>query len=352
MGVFAAAMGMLVMLTSPSVRGADMSFLPQIEANSGLYRTGSTTVDPLDLMRQRGCNLVRIRIWNDPKDGNSGVPQCLALAKRVKAAKLQLLLDFHYSDTWADPGHQIKPEAWKNLSFSELKSAVRTFTRDTVNLFIRQKTIPDMVQVGNEVRSGILWPDGASSNFDQFSELMKAGLEGVKQAGPLKAPIKTMVHTDSGGDVSSTQWLYDGLGARGVRFDVIGLSYYPQWHGTLDALSANLTNTANRYGKPVMVVETAYPWTFETGPFTGDPRVWGTATAVLPGYPATPQGQAAFLTEVSRRVNATPRGLGAGVVYWEPDWIGTKTYRSSGDNLTLFDFYGDELPGLAALGAG
>lgn len=334
-------------------RGGDVSFLPQLEAAGAIYqRDDATSVDPLELMKQRGCNIARVRIWNNPPDGHSGVSEALTLAKRIKRANLHLLLDFHYSDTWADPSHQTKPAAWSALSNEELKTAVRSFTRDTVNQFIRQGTVPEIVQVGNEVRAGILWPEGSSSNFDTFAGLMSAGLAGVKQAGPLKKSITTMVHTDSGGDLAASQWLYDGLLNRGVKFDLIGLSYYPLWHGSLDGLSANLANLATRYSKEIVVVETGYPWTFEAGPFTSNPRVWGSSNGILPGYPATPTGQGAFVSEVCRRVAATPNGLGCGVLYWAPDWVGSKKLASSGDNMATYDFAGKELPALSALGAG
>ncbi|HLA59324.1 MAG TPA: glycosyl hydrolase 53 family protein, partial [Puia sp.] len=174
------------------------------------------------------------------------------MAKRVKAAGMKLLLDFHYSDYWADPGKQYKPAAWRNLSFDELKKALYDYTKKVIRELKDQGTAPDMVQVGNEINHGIVWPEGSISNVDSMSQLIAAGIAGVKAVDP---SIVIMLHIALGGQNDESVFFMDQMIARKVPFDVIGLSYYPKWHGTLDDLRDNLDDLLRRYGKDLIVVE-------------------------------------------------------------------------------------------------
>lgn len=330
----------------PFARGVDASFLREIEANGGVFRDNGAKTDALTVFRNHGVNLLRIRVWNNPADGYSGKADVLALAMRGSSAGLQLLIDFHYSDTWADPGHQTKPAAWANLSDGALATAVHDFTQEIVGALAAQGTPPDIVQVGNEVRAGMLWPTGqvsggSDANWPRLASLLKAGVKGVQDGMPAGRSARIMLHVDSGGNNAWCRDWFDAATRNGVPFDLIGLSYYPWWHGPLTAVSANVNDLASRYGKPVMVVETAYPWTLQWNDSTNN--VVGLTSQLADGYTATPAGQKAFLDGVFATVRAIPRGLGAGVVYWEPDWISTPTFGSSWENVALFDFAGNSL---------
>ena len=174
------------------------------------------------------------------------------MAKRVKDAGMKLLLDFHYSDYWADPQQQNKPLAWADLNMDQLKTAVRDYTKNVLIALQEQGTMPDMVQVGNEINHGMLWPDGHISHPDNLAALLKAGIEGVNEADPA---IPVMLHLALGGQNEEAVFWLDNMIARDVKFDVIGLSYYPRWHGTLDDLQKNINDLAKRYGKPINIVE-------------------------------------------------------------------------------------------------
>jgi len=240
--------------------GADISFLPQLEESGEKFLEGGKEMDAIRLLKEHGLNYIRLRIFVNPenKDGYSpgkgycGLSSTLAMAKRVKAAGLKLLLDFHYSDYWADPQQQFKPQAWQNLGFNVLKDSVKAYTENVLYALKKQGTLPDMVQVGNEINHGLLWPEGHISNPDQLAELLKAGIEGVSAVNP---DLPVMMHIALGGQNDEAVFWLDNMLARGVKFDIIGLSYYPRWHGTLDDLKSNLEDLLKRYHKPLNVVE-------------------------------------------------------------------------------------------------
>ncbi len=240
--------------------GADISFLPELEARGIKFTEDGLEKDAILSLRDHGFNYVRLRIFNDPArdsgyspgKGFCDLPHTLQMAKRVKAAGMKLLLDFHYSDYWADPGKQFKPAAWKNLDFEKLKKALYDYTKQVMTALKNQGTTPDMVQVGNEINHGISWPEGSVSHLDSLAQLLNAGTAAVKAVEP-----KTimMLHVALGGQNDESVFFIDNMIARGVHFDVIGESYYPKWHGTLDDLRDNLTDLVRRYDKDVIVVE-------------------------------------------------------------------------------------------------
>lgn len=240
--------------------GADISFLPELEDRGRRFSDNGVEKDPLLIMKDHGFNYVRLRIFNDPARDSGYSPQkgfcdldhTKKMAKRVKDAGMKFLLDFHYSDYWADPGKQYKPAAWRNLSFEELKKALYDYTRKVIQELKDQGTTPDMVQVGNEINHGIVWPEGNVSNVDSMSQLLAAGIAAVKSVDP---SIVIMLHVALGGQNDETVFFYDQMIARGVHFDVIGLSYYPKWHGTLDDLRDNMHDLVRRYNKDIIVVE-------------------------------------------------------------------------------------------------
>ena len=216
--------------------------------------------DAIKILRDHGFNYIRLRIFNNPaadsgyspKKGFCDLEHTKQMAKRIKAAGLKFLLDFHYSDTWADPGKQYKPSAWKGLDFPLLKDSVYAFTKRVIEELKKQGTTPDMVQIGNEINHGMIWPDGQVKHLDSLAQLVKAGTDAVLKVDP---SIIILLHIALGGQNDESVFFIDNMLSRGVYFDVIGESYYPKWHGTLDDLRNNLTDLATRYSKDIIVVE-------------------------------------------------------------------------------------------------
>lgn len=322
-----------------SMKGADISTLAKSEAYGGVYY-GQDGVrhDALALLKASGANYARLKVWVNPADGYNNKARVLPMAKRVKALGMGLLIDFHYSDSWADPGKQPKPAAWASHSFAQLKQDVYDHTYDVLNALKAQGTTADMAQVGNEINDGMLWEDGRSSNFGQLAQLLKSGASAVKA---VSSSTKVVLHLAEAGNSSLFRWFFDSANSNGVAYDVIGASYYPYWHGTLAAMQANLLDLRARYGKPVFLAETAYP--FGTGNDDGEPNIITSATPYA-GYPASQAGQAALFRDVLSTVQAAG-GLGA--VYWEPTWTAVTgngwdpVNPSSGngwENQALFDF--------------
>jgi arabinogalactan endo-1,4-beta-galactosidase len=335
------------------IRGVDISFTPHIEDLGGKYRLHGIEMDALDIFKQNGANYVRLRLWHTPTDGYCGLAKTLAYATRVKAKGLKLLLDFHYSDWWADPGKQNKPAAWAGLPFAALKDSVYAYTRDVIAAMKSQNTLPDMVQIGNEITSGMLWNDGrVGGSYDtpqqwaNLGELVKEGIRGAREAAA-DTTMKIMIHIDRGGDNNGARWFFDNLNVQGVQFDVIGLSYYPWWHGTLTQLKNNLNDLAARYGKDIVLAETAYPWTTQSLN-DGMGNIGVDATKLPPGYSKSPQGQKAFLSTVTKILKETSNNKGVGFIYWEPAYISVPPIGSSWEHLTTFDFNGNALSSITS----
>ena len=314
--------------------GADVSFLAKCEQDGVVFKENGQPKDVLAILREHHYNWVRLRIFHDPAAAPDKLPNdlnyTLALARRAKAIGFRILLDLHYSDSWADPGKQPMPTAWANLNHKQLVKQVFAYTRDTIAAFAQQGLMPDMVQVGNEITNGMLWPDGKlPDHWDQFADLLKAGIRGVK-AGSRSGPRpRIMIQIERSGDFDAAVSFFDNLITRHVQFAVIGLSYYPYWHGDLPTMQSNLRKLALRYRRPIIVVETAYNWTPGRAGKSQD-------------FPETPQGQLAFLRAVDAAVRAIPLGLGQGVFWWEPAAEGGLRGRS------FFDNDGNVLPVIAA----
>ncbi|MGW0533270.1 glycosyl hydrolase 53 family protein [Streptomyces sp. NPDC003032] len=302
--------------TGLSVKGGDVSTLAKNEAHGATYRyADGTSGDALEILRSAGMNYARLKVWVDPADGYNDKAKVLAVAERAKARGMKLLIDFHYSDSWADPGKQYKPAAWASHGYSQLSKDVYDHTYDVLSALKAQGTTADMVQIGNELNAGMLWPEGSTGNWAQLANLLKSGAQAAKA---VSSGTRVALHLAKGGDNAGTRWWFDRAVSHGVPFDVIALSYYGYWHGPLNELQANLDDTAARYRKPVLVAETAYAHTLANG----DDLENNVARAdqLAAGYPATPAGQAANLRDVMNVVEAVPGGRGLGVVYWEPTW--------------------------------
>lgn len=334
-------------------RGADLSFAQQLENNGAVFKDNGKQQDILDIFKSHGVNIIRLRLWYHPQNGYNDLFHTLAMARRIKAKGLKLLLDIHYSDTWADAGHQTKPAAWQNLSYAVLKDSVYQYTHRLIQALKNQNTLPSIVQIGNEITSGMLWDTGRvggsfdnSSQWAQFAGLLDAGIKGVKDAEPKPDTVKIMIHIDRGGDITGAKWFFDNLNVQGVNYDIIGLSYYPWWHGSLSDMTNTLDQLAARYHKPILIAETAYPWTLNYNDNVGN--IVGQSNQLLPGYPATVNGQKSYLNNVFDIVHNVTDNLGTGVVYWEPDYISVPGVGSTWENLAMFDFRGNALSSMSA----
>lgn len=357
-GVLASATSSNNRTASPTlnIRGADISFTLQEEGNNQTLSDNGVSAPLEKILAQHGANYARVRVWVNPPAGTSDLDSALILARRAHAAGLQLLLDLHYSDSWADRTTQQTPAAWQGQSPEALRSTVRKYTRDVVAAFARQGTPVDIVQIGNETTHGMLWPTGqiykqTGEDWSGYAELVKAGISGAKEGSPGKSPL-IMLHTDTGGDHGASVYYVDHLQQQGVAFDLIGLTYYPFWNGSLKDLQQNLQVLADRYAKDILIAETAYPWTLSSG---GNVPSVVTALDALPdaaAYPPTPQGQARYFAALNRLLREVPNGHGAGYIVWEPGWLpGVPADARTGNahsNLTLFDWWGHGLPALDA----
>lgn len=330
----------------PFATGVDLSMLNHLQQHGVVYTQDGQPADPLELFREAGVTWARLRLFVDP-DGQEGrvnsLPYTLAMAKRAKAAGFRLLLDFHYSDQWADPEHQRMPRRWEGRSLPQLAYAVRQYTRTVLSTFAEHGVSPEMVQVGNECRNGILWPVGGDlsrrpERWDAFAELLHAAIAGVRES-PDGQAIRVMVHVESGGDAKASRAFFDQLARRKVSFDVIGLSYYPAWQGPVKTLERNLAELAARFGRDIVVVELGAEWSPVKGPSKSP-------------YPPTPAGQARAVADVVRAVRASRRGVG--VFYWAPEWINGKRWdgpdwSADWEHRALFRPDGEPLPAVKAL---
>ncbi|HEY1790194.1 MAG TPA: glycosyl hydrolase 53 family protein [Verrucomicrobiae bacterium] len=290
--------------------GADLSFLKQAEDSGTVFKDGTNALPGLQIFRNHGYNWIRLRLFVEPVGNHlpNNLAYTLAEAREAKGLGYKFLLDFHYANSWADPGKQPTPEAWKNLSHRQRVEKVFEYSRDSIVAFRDVGAMPDMVQVGNEITHGMLWPDGQlPDQWGNFADYIRAGIKGVR-AGSGNSPVpRIMIHIDQGGNIAKTKYFFDNLNRYGIQYEVIGFSFYPWWHGTLMDLRENLAFTANRYHKDIMVVETAYNW-----------RAARETAGRAGPYPETPEGQRDFLDAVANVVMDIPDGRGKGVFWWEP----------------------------------
>ena len=307
--------------------GADLSFLKQAEDKGKVFKDNGEAKPGLVIFKNHGYNWIRLRLFHTPTELPNNLEYTIALAQAAKKLGFHFLLDYHYSDTWADPGKQYLPKAWEGLSHAQLVKAVSDYTKQTIVAFREAGVLPDMVQIGHEVINGMLWPDGKlPANWDNFADLVKAGITGV-EAGSGNGPHpRIMIHIDRGGDKVRTKDFFDKLNSYHVSYDVIGQSYYPWWQGSINDLRENMIFMAKEYKKDIIVVEAAYNWM--PAEYKNHPGP----------FPESPEGQRQFLDEVNRVVLETPDGLGKGVFWWEPAVTGPLGSRG------FFDADGNALP--------
>jgi arabinogalactan endo-1,4-beta-galactosidase len=281
-------------------KGADISWLPQMEATGyKFYDSDGTPKDAMQLLKDRGMNSIRLRVFVNPSDdkasGHCSKEETVVMALRAKKMGMRVMIDFHYSDSWADPGKQNKPAAWKNHSFPELLNDVYQHTFDVLTAVKKAGVTPEWVQIGNEIPGGMLWPEGSTDNWKQLGQLLNKGYEATKA---VDKNMKVIVHVDEGNNIAKFRNFFDNATAQKVKYDVIGLSYYPFWiksdyTASIDDLRTNLKDLVSRYGKEVMIVE-----------------VGGEADKVKNTYD--------LLTAVIQAVKEVPDNKGLGVLYWEP----------------------------------
>jgi arabinogalactan endo-1,4-beta-galactosidase len=319
------------------IKAADMSMLPLIESEGTIYYNNNNFAeDALQTLKNAGCNTIRIRLWHSPTVNQSGFNEVKTFAQRVKNSGMKVWLTVHYSDTWADPGHQEKPSAWNGLTFNQLKTQFENYTASIVN-----EIQPDIFQIGNEINSGFVFPDGnLTTNEPQFLSLLASASTVIRTNSP---STKIMLHFAG---IAGSVWFFSKTTT--IDYDYIGLSYYPMWHGNdISLLQQTMTTLGQTHNKKVLVAETSYPFTLGWNDWTNN--IIGLTNQLHPSYPASPEGQKAFLQQIKNTVKNTPNGLG--FCYWGTEWIAFRgtvaTNGSSYENQALWDFSHKLLPAAA-----
>ncbi|KXX67353.1 glycosyl hydrolase 53 family protein [Flammeovirga sp. SJP92] len=319
------------------IKGVDISRYPEIKTyNHQFYSQEGAEVDFVQHLKEKGVNTIRLRLWVDPENEHSGLEEVTTFSNELKSVGLKIWLTVHYSDTWADPGQQKKPQAWSNLSFEELNTTVYQYTKDIV-----QKIQPDYIQIGNEINNGLLHPEGnLHSNEAQCLTLLQSGIKATRE---IKSDAKIMLHFAG---YEGADCFFDKMKA--LDFDYIGLSYYTNWHGkSLSDLDVSIKSLSNKYNKEVLIAETAYPFTLGWNDWTNN--IISSDEQIIPSdYPATEEGQKEFLSQI--KSISEQKGITKGFCYWGGELIAWKGPEardaSSWENQALFDFGNKALPAL------
>lgn len=369
-------------------KGMDISTLLEVERCGGKFYDGNGAEDVLVILKRYDVNAVRIRLWNDPYSedgkpygaGTNDLASVAELSRRAKEKGFDILLDYHYSDFWADPGKQFIPKAWKGHSVEQLERDVYDYTKKTLSALKKKSLLPDMVQIGNELSNGLLWPYGRTPDYDNIARFVNAGIRAVREIsaealleGSIEEPVRIMIHLDNGGNNELYREWFDHFMEKGEDFDVIGLSYYPFWHGTFDMLQSNMTDIAGRYGKDLIIAEVSMGYTMEDyasyeGLEPSQRKGMATRKELVEKieYPMTKDGQKDFMNELLKRLEAIPDKKARGFFYWEPAWIPVKGSGWATEsslkyiedrgpcgnewaNQALFDYDGNALPALKAV---
>jgi arabinogalactan endo-1,4-beta-galactosidase len=335
-------------------KGADLSYVNQIQDKGGVYRDSGRVKDPYLIFRQAGANTVRLRLWHNPtwqKNYASGplysdLRDVTRSIKRAKAAGLAVNLDLHYSDDWADPAKQETPAAWKNLPFNTLRDSVYRYTKEVLEHLKKENAVPEMIQIGNENNSGMLHPAGKinGNDFKPFGQLLQSGIRAVRDfSATATIRPRVILHV---AQLQNADWFFKGVTTSGgvTDFDIAGISHYFKWStiGTFQEVGNILRNLKTQYGKPTMIVETAYPWTAQGADSYGNIIGGDTGAA---GYEVSPAGQLRYMQDLQRTIREAG---GIGLQYWEPAWITSPMKDrwgtgSSWENCALFDFSGNVL---------
>ncbi len=335
---------------SQFIKGMDISSYPEmLDKQYTYYDFNGKEVNLLDFAKEQGFNYGRLRIWNEPErvpesGGYCNLQDTLKMAKEIMQRGMGLLLDFHYSDWWADPGNQNLPFAWKELSEDELVEAVYDYTKKVMMALDENGTYPDMVQIGNEIRCGMMWPVGAITNWKGLARLINAGIKAVRDTQG-ERDTKIVIHLDQGGRYYYYEEWFDAALAYGVvDFDIIGLSYYPFWHGTFNDLKNTMEKLIVRYKKPLVLAEIAHAYRMSQG------NLFGEAQERIAGFPAKPEAQRTVLELIMSIVAHVSNDMGIGVFYWEPFWQAKENDGSWGSCMVLVDSNGMPTEGCKAFG--
>lgn len=329
-------------------KGMDISFLPEF-LDEGMQITDfdGTVTEPFPLMEKYGVNAIRLRIWNNPENipeskGYCSLSHTIAMAHKIKTHNMNFMLDFHYSDYWADPSQQNKPKSWVDLSLDDLEEAVFRYTRDTLLTLQAEGVMPDMVQIGNEIRSGLLFPEGELPNYAGMVRLVNAGIRGARSVAQADL-LQVIIHLDQGGRYHYIkEWFTNALANGLMDFDIIGLSYYPFWHGTFMDLQKTLKQLIEDYNKPLMILETAHAWRKSKHGFIDEKQ------EKIAGFPATPEGQHKVLDMVMNIMASLPNNMGMGMYYWEPLCVPRNGQGGWSENMGLLNEDGKALEGLCS----
>lgn len=338
------------------LKGGDISELTYLESMGAKYYDEGQEKDCIEILKSKGFNIVRLRLYNDPGNPNyspsnrlpadiQNPEDILSLAQRAKAAGMQIQLTFHYSDYWTNGITQNKPHDWEGLSYEDLKSAVYDFTYDFMVKMKAQGTTPEYVSLGNETVGGILYPDGKTDNFKQLAELFNEGYDAVKA---VSAETKVIIHLDDAGNKYKYDWFFDELNRNGGKYDLIGASYYPYWtKRTALEMRKWAEYTIDKFDKDIFIMETGYNWNpVRLNGWEGQLKDNGPYDDV---YPSSPQGQKDYLLELFTEIKKEKSGRILGCLYWDPimievpgvGWeLGAQNYVG---NTTLFDFDGHSL---------
>ncbi len=338
--------------------GADLSYVNEIEASTGVYKMDGRQTDPFVIFKSIGTNTVRVRLWHNPEwkkavTGGKLYSDLYDAEKTISRAKEQGMavnLDLHYSDDWADPAQQATPAAWSGLPLNVLKDSVYNYTLAVLNYLKSKNLVPEMIQVGNETNSGMLWPAGkvnAESDFANFGLLLNSGIKAVRDFS-VSSAIKPKIILHVAQLQNADSWAGNVIAKGGVTdFDIIGVSHYYKWSTINDMteIGKSIALLKTKYQKDVMIVETAFPWTSKNA--DGYSNIFYTNESTILGYPLSPEGQQNYLKDLIKTVALNG---GKGVMYWEPAWITSNLFDrwgtgSSWENNTFFDFNGNLFSG-------
>ncbi len=332
-------------------KGMDLSFQSELADYDIDYKDDNgNSVELLDFVKSKGTNLVRLKLWHTPQDGENGLEDVTAYAQRIKSRNMDFLLNFHYSDYWADPGTQTPPVAWQNMNIQEVKIAIYNYTKEVVQELKSQNTLPEIIQIGNETDSGFLWNFGRvwgsfNNNWNNYADLVREAIRAVREVDTQNR-VRIMLHHSS---VENAIFFFNELQSFDLDFDIIGLSYYPQFQiKDLDLVASKLNELATDFDKDILMVEVAYPFTLQWN--DNQTNYIGSLDQTLVEFSPTPQGQKSYFEWLVATIKNIPDNHGIGFCYWAPDWVAfegneaTSTQGTAWENQCLFDFELKALP--------
>ena len=332
-------------------KGMDLSFQTELEDYNVEYKDANgNRIELLDFAKDNGTNLVRLKLWHTSQDDENTLSDVKAYAQRIKSKNMDFLLDFHYSDYWADPGKQFPPIAWQSMNFNQVKVAIYEYTKDVVQQLKNQNTLPEIIQIGNETNSGFLWDYGKvwnefQDNWPNYATLVGEAIRAIREVDT-ENNVTIMLHHSN---VENAIYFFTELETFNLDFDMIGLSYYPQFHTqNLNLVQSKLNELATTFNKEILIVEVAYPFSFDwkdnSNNYIGD------SSQILTEFPATPLGQKAYFEWLIQAIKNIPDNKGKGFCYWAPDWVTftgnetTSTNGSAWENQCMFNFEHEALP--------